>query len=171
MVYSRPPTRRVAWLPNESVMIGRPSKKLSRTYRDTLLLLSEEGRTTATRAVRAQGVSPSAQRTSRRDAKLRPDAIFYSHPWRGREIAVWVEVRSSRRMKNTKPRHADDAPRLRRRTASNRRGSGLTKKEPPAIPSLPTARKSSPSPQSRGQANLEHTLTECKFGTTGKNGK
>src|SRR5262245_38173425 len=40
--------------------------------------------------------------------------------------------------------------------------SGRTKKGPPAIPSLPTAQKSSPSPQSRGHPNLEHAPRKSK---------
>src|SRR5216683_926624 len=127
MVNARSPTRRVAWLPNNSVMIGRPSKKLSRMYRDTLLLLSEEWRTTATRAVTGHGVSPAPQPINPADEELRPDLFFLSHALRGREIVARVVKLSSRHMKNTKPRHADDAPRLRRRTAFNQRDSVQTK--------------------------------------------
>src|SRR5258708_5907012 len=46
-------------------------------------------------------------------------------------------------------------------------GQSVNEKEPPAIPSLPTAPRSSPSPQSRGHTKLGHNPMECKWGKSG----
>jgi hypothetical protein len=115
-------------------------------------------------------VSRTPKRLLRFRGKLMPHSLFWLLALGGREISRTFRAPSLPCMKK-KPRRVRDGPRLPERIALLKCDSAETKKEPPAIPSLPTARKSSPSPQSRGQTKLDHTRRECKSGTTGKNAK